>query len=183
MYGPTVVITTFVDWAIRLSDSGSPTSAWRVEMSVRPIRSSVCRSLSWLRPATAQLVFAGALLARYSAVRAPVKPVAPNTTMSYSRSGIGAFGDRLRGCDRGLQVGAGLGRHPARSRRRDPLGGVGGLGGEVEDRLELVGGWRGRAELFGEGGEPIVGVHRRCGDSIALAPAWPMPPGGTTASV
>ena len=42
-------------------------------------------SLPGLRPANAHRRLAGAWRARYSAVRAPVKPVAPNTTMSKSR--------------------------------------------------------------------------------------------------
>ena len=48
-------------------------------------RGRVC-SFSGLRPASAQRRSAGAWRARYSAVSAPVKPVAPKSTMSRSRS-------------------------------------------------------------------------------------------------
>ena len=43
-------------------------------------------SLAGLRPASAHRSPAGACRARYSAVRPPVKPVAPNRTRSYGRS-------------------------------------------------------------------------------------------------
>src|SRR3954453_2033254 len=55
-----------------------------------PRRSRSASSLAWLRPASAQRVPSGACSARYSAVRPPVKPVAPNRTMSCSRD-EGAF--------------------------------------------------------------------------------------------
>ena len=55
MYGPTVVMTTFVDAAIARSDSGSPESATIVGTSA-PIVSSVLASLSRLRPAIAHFV-------------------------------------------------------------------------------------------------------------------------------
>ena len=45
-------------------------------------RSRTASSFVRLRPASAQRSRAGACRARYSAVSPPVKPVAPNSTMS-----------------------------------------------------------------------------------------------------
>ena len=84
MYGPTVLITTRAASATERSDSVSVTSARSNGTSAAPApsRRRTSSSLPWLRPASAHRVPAGALRARYSAVSAPVKPVAPNTTMS-----------------------------------------------------------------------------------------------------
>src|SRR5437588_3305351 len=142
MYGPTVVINTLVDSASSLSESASLTSACSRATS-RPRRSS----FDWLRPAIAQRVVSGALAARYSAVSAPVKPVAPSTTTSYERSAI----DLARPGERLVRRDAGLRCDPARDRGRHALRGVSGLGREVEQRLELLGGRRVGAELVGEG--------------------------------
>src|SRR5690349_9753580 len=94
MYGPTVVITTLVDSASLRIDDASPVSAVISGSCadaglVSARRRRTPSSFSRLRPASAQRVVAGAWRARYSAVSAPVNPVAPNTTMSYSRSAIG----------------------------------------------------------------------------------------------
>src|SRR5438105_13880077 len=112
MYGPTVVINTLVDSASSLSESASLTSACSRATS-RPRRSS----FDWLRPAIAQRVVSGALAARYSAVSAPVKPVAPRTTTSYWRSAI----DLARLVERVLRRDAGLRRNPTCDRRRHAL--------------------------------------------------------------
>src|SRR5271167_2254222 len=98
MYGPTVVITTFVHSATRRIDSGSPMSA-SIRSRLAAAGSIVSRwvlvasSFARLRPASAQRV--GGLCrvgvvcrAKYSAVSPPVKPVAPNRTTSYGRSAI-----------------------------------------------------------------------------------------------
>src|SRR5437588_13042035 len=111
MYGPTVLITTFVDSASFVSDWRSSTSALIGGRSALPSRSRIDSSLDWLRPAIAHRVCAEALFARYSAVSAPVKPVAPNTTMSYSRSGIAAHRTGL--LEGFLRRDPGLRRHPA----------------------------------------------------------------------
>ena len=53
-------------------------------------RARTCSSFSGLRPASAQRSPAGACRARYSAVSCPVKPVAPKSTRSKSRSALRA---------------------------------------------------------------------------------------------
>src|SRR5919201_4167677 len=103
MYGPTVVITTLVASATARIEEASFTSAVSSGTSAAAGAASARRSRQpssfWrLRPASAQRVPAGALRARYSAVSAPVNPVAPNTTTSYSRSAIAVdfFGQAFR---------------------------------------------------------------------------------------
>src|SRR5947209_14452958 len=173
MYGPTVVTTTLVCSASCLSDGGSVTSASMIGMSVRPMSSSVFSSLSLLRPATAHCVVGGACSARYWAVSAPVNPVAPNTTMSCSRSAI--LRDLVGCLECRRQVLICVRGYPAGGGRCDALRGMGRLRCEVEDRLELVLGRRVRAELFGEGVEPVGGVHvgacRTLSGPRTLAPA------------
>jgi hypothetical protein len=88
---PTVVITTRADTASSLSEAGSSTSAWRSGTSARAALSRASRlrraaSFFRLRPASDRRVSAGACCVRYSAVRAPVNPVAPKSTMSWGRS-------------------------------------------------------------------------------------------------
>src|SRR5436309_829303 len=160
MYGPTVLITTLVASAISRSESGSVTSARSRGTSAPPAprRRRPSSSLLSFLPASAHRVSAGAWRARYSAVSAPVKPVAPNTTMSYERSATGVV--ELAGDPQRLvQLDAGAGGDPARGRRRDPVGGVGRLGREVEDRLELLRRERPRPELLGVGRQPVSRVH------------------------
>src|SRR5437763_12000092 len=143
MYGPTVLITTLVASAISRSESGSVTSARSRGTSAPPAprRRRPSSSLLSFLPASAHRVSAGAWRARYSAVSAPVKPVAPNTTMSYERSATGLA--ELEGHpERLVEVHPGARGHPARRRRGDSFGGVRGLARHVEDHLELLG--RGR---------------------------------------
>src|SRR5437588_9387182 len=142
MYGPTVVINTLVDSASSLSESASLTSACRRATS-RPRRSS----FDWLRPAIAQRVVSGALAARYSAVSAPVKPVAPSTTTSYGRSAIDL--DAPRRLERLLRRGPCPRRHPARDWRSDTLGGVRRLPSQIEEDAELGRRRRSGPELLG----------------------------------
>lgn len=90
-YGPTVVASTRVACATTRSDPASVTSAVSSGSSARvgsmpTSRSRTAASFAGLRPASAQRNPAGACRARYSAVSPPVKPVAPNRTMSYARS-------------------------------------------------------------------------------------------------
>src|SRR5690606_2516586 len=93
-YGPTVVITTRVDSATDFSVSGWDTSAVSSSRSahdglIAARRSRTASSFARFRPASAQRACAGTLRARYSAVRPPVNPVAPNSTMSNRRSAMG----------------------------------------------------------------------------------------------
>src|SRR5579884_4232482 len=158
MYGPTVVITTFVDSARRLRLASSVLSASINGRSCLPCRSRTASSLLRLRPASAQRVPSVALLARYSAVRPPVNPVAPNSTTSCSRS---ATAHLLGALDRLLRRDASLRRDPARDRRGDALGSMRCLGRQLEQLPELLGRrWIG-PELAGEGLEPLGRVHRR----------------------
>src|SRR5665213_3822773 len=164
MYGPTVVITTFADSAMARSDAGSVASAMSRARSAWPSasRSRTASSLAWLRPASAHRVSippAPAARARYSAVSPPVNPVAPNRTMSYSRSAMGGV-DLPRQAHRLVELDTSSGGQPAGDGRRDALGGVGGLAGEVEDGRELVLRGGSHAELVGVGGQPIGRVHR-----------------------
>src|ERR1700744_2625858 len=138
MYGPTVVITTFVDSASARSELSWVLSAWSTPGSAPRSLRRTSSSLSRVRPAIAPRSSGGGLDARYCAVSAPVNPVAPKTTMSYSRSVI----DPPRGLERGRRLHARAGRDPARDRRRHALGGMGGLPGEVEQDAELLRAWR-----------------------------------------
>src|SRR5438270_1183560 len=158
MYGPTVVITTLARSATAFRDPWSVTSALSSGRSLlRSVRT--CSSFCMLRPASAHLVVSGAFCARYSAVSLPVKPVAPNTTTSNSRS---ATGCHLLGGVEGLSnVRAGLCGYPARDRGGHAFRGVRGLGGEVQERLPLFVRRRLGAHLFGERGDPLLCVHGR----------------------
>jgi hypothetical protein len=64
--------------------------------------------------------------------------------------------DLSRECERLLQRAACLRAWPACDGGGDALGRVGGLGGEIEDRLQLVGARRLYPELVGVGGDPIA---------------------------
>src|SRR5262245_53434628 len=84
-------------------DTSSVTSAGRRgrsprESSIAEMWSRNPSSLAGLRPASAQRKPLGACRARYSAVRRPVNPVAPNRTRSSSRSDEGAGGDSSAMC-------------------------------------------------------------------------------------
>ena len=88
MYGPTVVTTARVDAAMAASDSGLFTSACTSPSDSQAGDSLAKRrftsaSLRTLRPASAQRSESGAWRAKYSAVRPPVNPVAPNRIRSY----------------------------------------------------------------------------------------------------
>src|SRR6266508_2319305 len=74
---------------------------------------------------------------------------------STSRGGGHRFGEDKRL----VQRAAGFGAQPAGHRSGDALGSVGGLSGEIEDRLQLVGGRRLCPQLLGVGGDPFLGVH------------------------
>src|SRR6266542_3951669 len=87
MYGPTVVMTTRELSASSRSESWSPMSARSSGSSAWPSLARTTSSFAGLRPAIAQRNPGGAFWARYSAVSDPVNPVAPNSTMSYGRSG------------------------------------------------------------------------------------------------
>src|SRR3954451_975614 len=80
MYGPTVVMTTLAAEAMSRSEPGFSTSASSSGRS-----SPSFSSLALLRPASATRA-SPALATRYSAVSAPVNPVAPKRTTSYGRS-------------------------------------------------------------------------------------------------
>src|SRR4051812_32718902 len=86
MYGPTVVMTTLARSAISRTDRASDVSATTRPADSAPRRSRTAASLFRSRPASAQRAQSGRVAARDSAVSAPVKPVAPRTTMSCSRS-------------------------------------------------------------------------------------------------
>src|ERR1700744_5711837 len=186
MYGPTVVITPLVDPASRRIESGSPVSAsinsrLTLAGSIVSRWVLVCSSLVRLRPASAQRVsglcgVGGARWARYSAVRPPVKPVAPNTTTSYFRSAIGPIGQLLGEAQRPLGFDPGAGHEPTRDRCGLALGGVRGDPGERQQRLELGAGRRRGPQLGGICLEPLFGVHRRASVSGSRAPrtigAW-----------
>ncbi len=79
-------MSTFVAAAMACTEAGSPMSATMIPGPAEPLpdgsRAVSAASLSGLRPATAQRVPVGACSARYSAVSAPVKPVAPKRTTS-----------------------------------------------------------------------------------------------------
>src|ERR1700753_1353929 len=117
MYGLTVLMTTRADSATRRIDSSSVTSAINSGTST-PRRSRTASSLARWRPARAQRV-APAWPARYSAVRPPVKPVAPSSTTSCSRSVVDV--DLLGQLDGEVEVEAGAGGQPGRDRGGDPL--------------------------------------------------------------
>src|SRR5579859_998088 len=161
MYGPTVVITTFVDSASARIEPGSFTSAsisGRPECSL-PSRERTASSLDRLRPASAHRVPGSAWAARYSAVNPPVKPVAPNRTISCWRSDTA--GDlpgrleRLRGCH------PGPGGHPTGHGRGHSLRGVGGLAGQIQKLAPLLARGGFGPESLCESGDPLFGVHRR----------------------
>src|ERR1039458_3675467 len=103
----------------------------------------------------------------YSAVSPPVKPVAPNTTTSSSRSAIS--GDLPGRCERFIQAGACSGGDPARHRRCDPLGGMRRLAREVEDRAPIIDRRRLGPEPLGVGCDPLLCVHRRAPTLSLLA--------------
>src|SRR5579884_3794437 len=165
MYGPTVVIRTRVASATARKDPASVTSAWSSDRPAEPSpsRARTCSSLPRFRPASAQRVCAGAWAARYSAVSAPVKPVAPNTTTSYSRSAtvaqLARYPERLGGVDTGAR------RQPAGHRRGHALGRVRGFRRHVQERLELLVRGSGGAEPLGVGGQPFAGIHG-CGTLV-----------------
>src|SRR4051794_130134 len=103
-------MTTRVDSASSRSDPGSVVSACSSSTSA-PMRSRTASSLPRLRPASAQRVPSGAFAARYSAVSAPVKPVAPRITTSYMRSAMARHprrtapaGAEPQGMDRAVAV-------------------------------------------------------------------------------
>src|SRR3954471_5233518 len=84
-------MTTRARLATSLSETSSGTSAISSgrspSVASTPARCSrTPSSLAWLRPARAQRSPSGESRARYSAVRRPVKPVAPKRTRSSSRS-------------------------------------------------------------------------------------------------
>src|SRR5579859_1157347 len=166
MYGPTVVITTLADSASERIDPASDTSASSNGNSAcpEPSRSLTPSSFDRLRPASAHFVPGSACSARYSAVSAPVNPVAPNRMTSYSRSAIGPDATRRR--QRVLGRDPGPRRHPAGDRRRHPLGGVRGLPCEIEQGAELRRCGRLGPELFRVRGDPLPGVH---GEARTLA--------------
>src|SRR6202035_5406994 len=139
MYGPTVLITTLVDSAIALREAGSLESARSSGTSAcsAPSPARTASSLDWLRPASAHLVGdparPSAWPARYSAVSAPVKPVAPNRTISCSRaSAIRRHPPRRLECP--LWGDPGLRGDPARHRRGDPLRRMGRLARQIQER-------------------------------------------------
>src|SRR5579884_3765635 len=159
MYGPTVLMTTRVDCASLSRELRSLTSAFSNGRSAcsRPRPDRNVSSFVRLRPARASRVPGSAWEARYWAVRAPVNPVAPNTTMSYWRSAIaGHLPRHLEGL-----VGrhSGPGRHPAGHRSRHPLGRVRRLAGQIQQLTELVGGGGLGAQGLGVLGDPLLGVH------------------------
>src|SRR5947207_482847 len=80
-------MTTRAASATSRSDASSLTSACSSGTST-PRRSASASSLALLRPARAQRSPSPACAARYSAVSAPVNPVAPKRTMSCSRSAM-----------------------------------------------------------------------------------------------
>ena len=81
-YGPTVLITARVDSANARSAASSSASA-TINGQSRCSSDRTASSLSRLRPDSAIRTSAGACSARWRAVRAPTKPVAPWTTRSY----------------------------------------------------------------------------------------------------
>src|SRR4051794_1449312 len=81
-------MTTRAASATARSEASSVTSACSSGTST-PRRSDSASSFARLRPASAHRTPSPAWSARYWAVSAPVKPVAPRRTMSYSRSGMG----------------------------------------------------------------------------------------------
>src|SRR5438270_5787289 len=101
----------------------------------------------------------GALAARYSAVSAPVNPVAPNTTISCSRSAM-FLGYLARELQSLLQIDAGVRGQPRRGGGRNPFGRMRGLGREAEDEPEVLLRRRLQAELLRVCLEPVCCVHR-----------------------
>src|ERR1700759_5536589 len=135
MYGPTAGVTPLVASASARSELSWVLSACRTPGSAPWSRRRTSSSFSRLRPAIAQRRSGGALDARYWAVSAPVNPVAPKTTTSYSRSAI----DPPCRLERGRRLHSGACSHPARHRRRHSLRRMGGLTGQVEQDPELLG--------------------------------------------
>src|SRR3954452_803642 len=81
-------MTTRAACATARSEASSVTSACSSGTSTAR-RSESASSFARLRPASAHRTPSPACSARYWAVSAPVNPVAPRRTMSYSRSGMG----------------------------------------------------------------------------------------------
>src|SRR5436305_4705807 len=164
MYGRTVLMTTLAASAIARNESAlltSASSSSRVSHAGLTPASleRTSSSLPRLRPASAQRVSAGACSARYSAVSAPVNPVAPNRTTSNRGSAI--VTDVPGGVQRLGRRHSRLGGDPASHRRRHPLGRVGRLPSQVEQIFELVLVRRRDTEPLRVGVYPLSCVHGR----------------------